>query len=762
MNQRVVCVYGRDGLEKFACRTLARYLGAMTGVRPTVARRIPRSCNTILAIGRSACLRDLLARGLVSLPVDLSTEGFIARNVRVDEREVLLLCGGGPRGTFNAVTWYLETACRIGFFWDGERVPSRDRIPVEGIDVHEEPRWPERQYLISVAYTYSAWWWGWREWKREIEWAARHRYNIMTCPPGAVAVWQKVWRRYGVRVPPEGLSGPPYLMFASAHQWRMLPPYPRRFQRTMDRLTRRMLTWGRFLGIRWDSPVMAGVQLPRELAEAWRGSARIMEIPWAGFPPAVYLHPLDQRYGEMLRAFAKAYRRRYGTDHFWWLPSFFEMEIGAGDDPGRQLELKVEIARRTLEAFRAVDPQAVLVCIGWTFAVRKYWPKEHVRAFLESLPDDGIRIWDLWQDFQLGSPDVPKPLYEELDFYFGKPWLMGFLHSFGGSTTLHGDLAGTVARVKSVADDPRASACRGVNVQTEVVHHNPLFHDLLSRLAWNPKGISLEAFLPEYAERRYGSAAAAMLPCLQELAQSVYATPDITSPLYQLRIEEQMLRPDFRYEREPSLLTLAERWTFLPRLARALAIALEAAPLLLHDAMFEHDLLDIARQYLGDLFNKRIVHLGSAFRAGDRSGFEEAARSVAAVLDAQDRVLSASTWFHLQPLLDKAQRLPGVPRDYSCRVRNMLTVWIDRIPDYARRDYWELVRFCYRPRVDVLIDHLRERLAAGIRSAEEGELKGRYIAIERAFIEGRYAECLSRGPFPDPVSAAKSAHDEVP
>ena len=86
----------------------------------------------------------------------------------------------------------------------------------------------------------------------------------------------------------------------------------------------------------------------------------------------------------------------------------------------------------------------------------------------------------------------------------------------------------------------------------------------------------------------------------------------------------------------------------------------------------------------------------------------------------------------------------------------MLTIWVGRIPDYARRDYWELVRFCYRPRVEALLAHLRERLAADAGTADDAELKRRYAAIERAFVEGGYERELPRGPFPDTVIAARS------
>jgi hypothetical protein len=56
--------------------------------------------------------------------------------------------------------------------------------------------------------------------------------------------------------------------------------------------------------------------------------------------------------------------------------------------------LKVKV----VEAIREVDPEAVLVCLGWTFAVRTFWPREHVKTFLDALPEDAVRVWELWED----------------------------------------------------------------------------------------------------------------------------------------------------------------------------------------------------------------------------------------------------------------------------------------------------------------------------------------------------------------------------
>jgi hypothetical protein len=65
-------------------------------------------------------------------------------------------------------------------------------------------------------------------------------------------------------------------------------------------------------------------------------------------------------------------------------------------------------------------------------------------------------------------------------------------------------------------------------------------------------------------------------------------------------------------------------------------------------------------------------------------------------------------------------------------------MWLDAIPDYARRDTYELLRFVYRRRVAAFIRHLRERMEGGFTSSDPASLPDRYRAIERAFIEGEY------------------------
>lgn len=738
----VVCVAGRAQLEQHAARELIKYVAAMTGQAPALRTAIPKGTEPIVSVGQSVLL-ERLKTGQAPVIGDLGEEGFVVRSAELDGRQVLILLGGSPRSTLYAVYHYLESICGIGFFWDGEQIPKMSRIPIDGLAIVEKPRFPERQYLLSVVYGYSTYWWGWKEWQREIDWAAKHRFNIMHTPPGAVDVWKKVWEQFGVRVSDDRLSGPPFESWASFHLWDLKPPYPLAFQNSQAELRKKMVEYGRSLGIKWDSPSMAGIQVPKEFYEAYKDRARFMKVAWHVFAPAYYVHPSDPLFIELWKAFMKEYQARYGTDHIWWAPNFFEMKPGEDLAPDEQLKLKVDIARKTVEATKAVDPEAIMTSLGWTFIDKAYWPKEHVKAFLDAYPEESLRVWDLWQDYAYPSPDGKlKPLYDELDYYFGKPWLIGILHSFGGNTSLHGNFDDIQKRIQQAATIPEARNCRGISVQMEVIHHNHLYYDFVSRLGWNPT-IDVSRFLDDYAARRYGKAAGPrMRPVLEQLYRTVYTTNDNTTPLYMRRLGIQKssgshggvpasrLRSDGRV----GLLTFGQRSAFLPGLREALETALRQSKTLGSSPLYQHDLIDIARQYLGDLFNLHVARLYTAFETRDKAAFEQEAEILRSILRSQQKLLSSSDYFHLTPVLKAALALPGAPADYDQRIKDILTVWADGILDYARRDYFELVKYYYSPRVGVFISHLRQQMSRGSTEIDQAVLEKEYGTIEQSFV----------------------------
>ena len=737
MNGTVICFSEKDWLEKHAAEELAKYVEAITGLKsqmlPNLEAIPPK--KSVIVVGLNTLVDSFLSKGTLKLPASLHEEGFIIKTVKTEGRTCLVLMGGGPRGTLNAVYHYLENICKVGFFWDGEHIPKLEKMPIEDVNITENPRFRLRQYLQGCVFGYTTYWWGEKEWKREIEWAAKHKLNILELPPGHLKIWRKVWKDFGVAVSSSSLSGPPFLPWATGHKWDMRPPYPEGFQDFQAELAKGNIEHARSLGFKVVMPGFLG-QVPKEFYEKCRAETSFIDVSWAGFsPPGRFIHPADPLYPKLWKAFMEAYRDRYGTDHLWHASTFGEMR--PGNTPEEQRNIKMNNAKMNLEAIRSVDPEGEFVTGSWTFTDRQFWPKDDVKAWLDTFPGDSIQVWELWPEFYpRDTSSTYKPVtYKELDYYFGKPWLMGFLHSYGGQTSLHGDLAGLIRRVKEVAVDPKAKKCLGVAVEMEVIHHNFIFYDLLARLSWKPDEIELDGFLGDYAVRRYGrEAAAAMVQCLKQLTASVYGSDDARSPLYQYRLTEEKLYQDWRSPYS-HLLSLGDRVKFIPHLRKALEIALEEAGKLGDCILYQHDLIDIARQYLGELFNLHVLRLYGAFEDWDKGAFESEAEILERILDSQEMLLSSSDYFCLQPILDKAEALPNAPEDFAERIRDILTVWAGQILDYARRDYYELVRFYYRPRVDAFLQYLREKLKEGSREIKDEELVPIYSKIEQEWVK---------------------------
>jgi hypothetical protein len=174
---------------------------------------------------------------------------------------------------------------------------------------------------------------------------------------------------------------------------------------------------------------------------------------------------------------------------------------------------------------------------------------------------------------------------------------------------------------------------------------------------------------------------------------------------------------------------------FLPHLQAALEIALAEVDRVGNRALWERDLIDIARQFLSDRFNLHAARLAGAFRSNDPAAFRREADSLRAVLASQEMLLSSSDDFCLAPILAAAKALPHAPADMEERIRDILTIWAGQILDYAHRDYYELVRFYYRPRVDAFLAHAEANLAASRPFVDDQQLEPAYQQIEQSFVK---------------------------
>jgi hypothetical protein len=172
---------GEPFLDDHAAQEFARYASQITGSRPVSIT--PGVFNleggrVRVVVGRTEATQSLVDRGVLRVPGDLGEEGFLIRSLQDGGQRYLVLLGASPRATLYAVYHYLEKYCHLGFFSDGEQVPRLERMPAEGLDLVERPRWPMREYMMDCEYT--SYWWGPEEWKQEVDWAAKHKFNVLS------------------------------------------------------------------------------------------------------------------------------------------------------------------------------------------------------------------------------------------------------------------------------------------------------------------------------------------------------------------------------------------------------------------------------------------------------------------------------------------------------------------------------------------------------------------------------------------------------
>ena len=710
----IVLGSGSTRLERLAGKELSRYIHIITGHRLPIEHR-PGSASTNMLLGSSRThpiIAELTRDGAIALPEELDdTDGFALITTRYRGLPCLVIaCGRGPACLY-AVYHLLAQYCHVGFFGDRERVPRRRDLTLPSMHDIRLPWFEGRQNLQGCSAFYTSRYWDWDDWRREIDWSVKRGFNVLHVSLGARVLEYEAWRAIGVDAEP-----------------------PTTTDRVHADLARQCTEYAHDLGLRVATPAGTTGLVPLTAREA-HPEATFFEMQWFDYTPQLFLHPSDPLFEQLLATRLRLADQIYGPSELYSLDVYAEME-----PPGtleEREEAKRAFSRAAVAALRKHKPQAKWVVSGWGFVERKYWPMEHIRAVLEPFPDDMLVLNDLTSNYT--TSEGLTRLYRETDGFFGKTWGWTVFHCFGGNTHLHGDLPGLIEGAQEVRAYPSAKWSYHA---PEAIRHNALYYDLACQLAWKPANVSLEGFLRDYAVRRYGEEGAnAMFPVLERLVETVYSWYDMNDwhgPIYQFTPVD----PDKPWWHK--------RAGFVPVLRQATEAALAAAPLLESEACYQRDLVDIAKEYAGNVVTAATIDL---WRASDECSFWRLADRVLLGLDAVQAIVSALPEYRIQEEIERATRPPyDLPREQARReIRTRYTVLIDfehydTLLDYARRDMYELVKHYYRPRMELLIGHVAKSLEAKRPPSQEW-LHDSSRDIARQFIEGSPEETAT--PYPE-------------
>jgi alpha-N-acetylglucosaminidase len=709
----------------------------MAGVTPKLVEGASHAqvdpAATQFLVGRTPLVEELLAAGKIEDPATEHSEAYLVRSIAAGWAPQVAFLGATGIATLYAVYHYLEKECGFGFYWDGDHIPRNDTVPVEGVNISAQPHFNERMCMNLTLYWYSVPWWDWDDWKAYIDWTIKVRFNILSlwCTPGEDVAWEKTWKRLGVKVDDASYSGPPYGIFAPI-KYGIRGPSPKGWRDGQSELTKRIIEYARARGMRTLAPAVPGIVPPEYVASY--PNARTFENSWAHLPKQKYLHPMSTQYHDVGKVFLEEYISLYGTDHLYWLENYLECDVEGPIE--LQQDVRREITGANFRIMNEIDPRGVGILSAWTYLSNPHvWTPQLINDHLKRLPADRIRVLDQWGDV--------KPEYKATDYFYGLPWYFGVIHSFGGTTTLHGNMPLLEKRVHEITEDPLAKRCVGFAPTEEVFHHNYFYFEFMMKLGWNSKEVDLKAYTRDFVRERYGeSAIPVMTSVFEQLLASVYSSDDLTLPGYWHRLGS-----------DSSIFNLqcANRIKFVPHLRKALEYALQMKGELSDNSLYLHDLNDIGRQYLAELFNAHVIRLQAAQAALDKEMFEREAELLKQIMDYITEILSHDDYYWLSPFLRKARRVPGAPSDVDQRVRDILTLWAGVIRDYASRDYYELVDGYYHPRVTAYVKALRDALNMDQEMIyDQVALEDEYDAIERKWVTEGFP-LIERKPDPKSV-----------
>ncbi len=636
--------------------------------------------------------------GIVSFAIDpkVSKSGNDAFTV-VSSAGGVAITGSNLRSVFYGVYDLFERRAGCRWFWDGDIVPKKDAIDLDGLDVHEEARFEYRaiRYFAHRGLTrFQAEHWGREDWMREIDWCLKSRLNCFMPRIGMDDTWQKAF--------PDIVG------------------YPTSEDPADDNMAgfdNRASFWdlryrGELRKFFTDYAFARGLMIPTDFGTMTHWYARTpVSFLEAKNPP--FLPQSNNNYKQRTGLVWDVFQGEWADDYIHLTEAFVDAGYGKPDllhtiglgermcynDRAKNLQLKKDVLALMTKKALAKYPDSKILLAGWDFY--STWHPDEVKTLVAELDPERTIIWDYEGEVVPGGDDSGWS-YPERNFtnwgVVGKfPYTFGIFLAYESALDIRAHYDAIEQREAVAAADP---FCKGYILWPESSHTDTFLLSYFTANAWRP-GQSHESLIPTFCRDRYGDRAAAFEPIWRKVL-----------PISRLRgwwgnCGSELLSGSMTYRHGRSL--DADRET----LAAVPAIFADLAAIEPEGEFQRRDVVDLARTAGDRLVTWVLHHALQAFAAWcDAAGPADDIRfwceRLLEVLTAETEILALHTDYSLCESLDRlAAESPIFYRDFA-------RVLLDNASNgYCRSHQYEIAAGCYLPFARELVGEILRRVDAG-------------------------------------------------
>jgi len=700
---------------------------------------------------------------LESLDLQYGGDAYRMLSLTQDGRQCVLLAGGSGRSTLYAVYDFFRRQAGVEYFWDGDRVPRRTQIDLAGLDILEKPRFEYRglrYFAHRGLHRFQAEQWDLEDWKREIDWLVKKRFNLFMLRTGIDDLFQRAFPGKVPYPPTDGVDpdAEPRSYNDRTSFW------PLRYR---GELRKAVLQYARDRGLlhpedtgtitHWYS------HTPSSFYQSHPGFP-VITAQKSGYKLST--HAIwdieDQRTWDAYWQLTATHIREYGCPRMFHTIGMAERTFGKDDRDN--LQRKLYVYRKTQQKLREHYPDAPLLIASWDFIGWK-WTDEAVRRLTEEFDPRRTIILDYTAD------SAHKVTFRDWGLLGRFPWIFGIFHGYARNSDVHEDYGILTPRLAEAASDPQ---CRGLVLWSEISHNDTFMLEYLGDNSWQPQGIELPAAVARYCRGRYPAELAGIMKPLWTdfltTSQSLHWTHgggDTRSTSFG--------QPQFRVLTGGGWANLTpERLARLEAECRRIGPSLRPAPAVLRqlagmsdkwygNPLWRRDALDMGRTVA-----ERALFVSMARGARQMEGWREQkatpeqirrlAQLSQDLLAAMGDLLALSDDFSMDASLRRfadAKELGRVQPTVNPHAEQTLKANAEN--GYCRSHHYELVQHVYRPESAAYWAWVLKRIEAGDRGPwrQPAELTQQAKAIQDRFYETPLAQMAPTGPR-DAAALAKT------